>query len=237
MKAITVLRNDAEVPPGYLTDALNRNDSPWRLIRLDEGDLLPEIGEVGAVVALGGLMGAYDVVAYPYLEEEQRLLADCVAADVPVLGICLGSQLLADALGGEAYLADTPEATFAAIDVTAEGAADPSVATLAGPTVLRLHQDTWDAPPGATSLARGGGFEQAFRFGSALGIQPHPEADPEIIAGWLSSEGSRELALRAGTDPDELLGVVAGSRMEGEETASAFFDAWLNESRVASREL
>jgi GMP synthase (glutamine-hydrolysing) len=236
VKPITVLRNDAEVPPGYLADALNRNDAPWRLIRLDEGEPLPEIEEVGGVVALGGLMGAYDVVAYPYLEGEKQFLAECVAADVSVLGICLGAQLLADALGGRAYLADTPEAAFAPVEITEEGAARAVTAALTGRVVLRLHQDTWDAPPGATTLARGGGFEQAFRFGSALGIQPHPEADPEIVTRWLSHEGTRDLAHRAETDPDELVLEVAASGVEGEETAARFFDAWLNESRVASGE-
>lgn len=236
MKPITVLHNDAEVPPGYLSAALEPRRMPWQLIRLDEGEPLPEIEEVGGVVALGGLMGAYDVVAYPYLEAERQFLADCVAANVPVLGVCLGAQLLADALGGRAYLADTPEADFAPIGLTRAGALDPVMKTLAGRTVLRLHQDTWDLPPGGTVLADGGGFQQAFRFGSAVGIQPHPEADPEIVAGWLSHEAVRELAHRAGTDPDELMWAVAASRVEGEETAAMFFDAWLNESRVASRE-
>jgi GMP synthase (glutamine-hydrolysing) len=236
VKPIIVLRNDAGVPPGYLAEAFEPREMPWHLIRLDGGEPLPEIEEVGGVVALGGLMGAYDVVAYPYLEGEKQFLADCVAADVPVLGICLGAQLLADALGGRAYLADTPEATFASIELTAEGEVDAVTAALSGRTVLRLHQDTWDLPPGGTVLAEGGGFQQAFRFGSALGIQPHPEADPEIVAAWLALDGTRRLAHRAGTDPDELMRAVAASTAEGEETANAFFDAWLSESRVASRE-
>lgn len=236
MKPITVLRNDAEVPPGYLERVLESRKMPWQLIRLDEGEPLPEIEEVGGVVALGGLMGAYDEGAYPYLEEEKRVLADCVAQDVPVLGICLGAQLLADALGGRAYLADAPEAIYGPIELTADGEADAVAAALTGRAVLRLHQDTWDVPAGARTLAHGGGYGQAFRYGSALGIQPHPEADPEIIAGWLSHEGPRELAHRAGADPDELVWALAGSRAEGEETAAVFFDAWLNESRVASRE-
>lgn len=227
MKPIAVLRNDPEVPPGYLTGALERGDMLWRLVLLDEGELLPEPGELGGVVALGGRMGAYDTAAYSYLNAEKRFLADCVAADVPVLGICLGSQLLADALGGRGYLADTPEAILAPVEVTAEGVADPVAAVLSGRSVLRLHQDTWDPPPGAITLAHGGGYEQAFHLGSGLGIQPHPEADPEIVAGWLSLDGVRAFVDRAGADPDELVWAVAALRAEGEETAGAFFDAWL----------
>lgn len=227
MKPIAVLRNDAEVPPGYLADAMERGNVPWRLVALDDGDVLPEASEVGGVAVLGGHMGAYDTAAYPYLEKEKRFLAECVAAEVPVLGICLGSQLLADALGGRAYLAENAEAVFAPFDVTEDGSADPVVGALAGRRVLRLHQDTWDPPPGATTLARGGGYEQAFRLGSAVGIQPHPEAGPDIVAGWLSDEGVRRFVDRAGGDPDELVWAVAGSRTDGEETAALFFDGWL----------
>ncbi len=236
MKPIAVLRNDAEAPPGYLVDSLDRAERAWQLTALDDGDDLPAVGEVAGVVALGGLMGAYDVDDYPYLAAEKRFLAAAVRAEVAVLGICLGAQLLADALGGKAYLADAPEATFAPVRLTRQGGTDPITSALADRHVLRLHEDTWDLPPGAVSLAGGGGFEQAFRFGSGIGIQPHPEAGPDIVAEWLSHTGTRTLVREAGTDPDELLSMAQTWRGEGEATAERLFDAWLNESRVASRE-
>ncbi len=236
MKPIMVLRNDPIVPPGYLGDALDRTDRPWRVVRLDEGEVLPMPDEVSAVVALGGAMGAYQAEAYPYLDREKRFFSACVDAEVPLLGICLGSQLLADALGGRAYRADTPEAVFAPVTLTADGASDPVTATLADRRVLRLHQDTWDPPPGSTTLAEGGGFLQAFRIGSAIGVQPHPEAGAEICAGWLADDEHRQLVENAGADPDALISTLADSQAEGEETAARFFAAWLSESRVASRE-
>ncbi len=229
MKPVAVLRNDAEVPPGYLAPALERSGRPWLLVRLDEGEPLPTVEAVHGVVVLGGRMGAYDGALHPYLEEEKRFVAGCVEADVAVLGICLGSQLAAAALGGEAYLADAPEATLGPIDLTEAGAADPVLARLIERPVLRLHQDTWDAPPGATTLAHGGGFAQAYRLGSALGIQPHPEADPDVVAGWLMRDSIRELVHRAGSDPDELLWAMAAGREDGEVTAARFFGAWLDE--------
>ena len=236
MNPIAVFRNDAETPPGYLADALGRANRPWRLVRLDDDESLPALGDVTGVVVLGGLMGAYDQEEYPYLAHEKGFLADAVDADVPVLGICLGAQLLADALGGRAYLAGVPEATYAPVVLSEEGAADPVTSTLADRHVLRLHQDTWDLPPSAVSLAGGSGFEQAFRIGSGLGIQPHPEAGPEIVASWLSHPGTRDLIDAAGADPDELVSMAESWRNEGEQTAQALFDAWLNESRVAGRE-
>jgi len=236
MKPIAVLRNDPIVPPGYLGDALDRAERQWGLVRLDEGEALPLPDQVSAVVALGGTMGAYQAGTYPYLDHEKRFLAACVDAGVPLLGICLGSQLLAESLGGEAYLAEVPEAAFAPVALTDEGAADPVVKTLAGRPVLRLHQDTWEPPPGSTTLAEGGVFLQAFRIGSAIGIQPHPEAGAEICAGWLADDGARKLAIDAGADPDELIGSLADRRAESEQTAARFFAAWLNESTVASSE-
>jgi GMP synthase (glutamine-hydrolysing) len=227
MKPLAVLRNDARVPPGYLAQALERAGATWELVRLDAGDPLPQVDAIAGVVALGGLMGACDGARYPHLEDEKGFLVAAIDADVPVLGICLGSHLLAAALGGGAYLAETPEAVHEPVDLTEAGAADAVLATLAGRPVLRLHQDTWDPPPGATTLARGGGFEQAFRFGSALGIQPHPEVDPEIVAGWLSRDAVRDLVTAAGSDPDDLVWKIAGAREDGAETAARFFDAWL----------
>ena len=229
MKPIAVLSNDAEVPPGYLGDALDCAGAHWRLIALHAGEALPEPTEMRGIVALGGLMGSYDDAEYGFLVGERRFLATAVDRQLPVLGICLGAQLLADALGGEAYLADAPEATYSPVELTEEGEADPVTSQLSGQWVLRLHQDTWDLPPGAVSLAGGGGLEQAFRIGSGLGIQPHPEAGPEILATWLTHPGTRALVRDAGKDPDELLAVAESRRSEGEATAARVFDAWLGE--------
>lgn len=228
MKPIAVLRNDPGVPPGYLGDALDRSGMPWQLIRLDEGDPLPEVDARGVAV-LGGLMGAYDTHPFPYLVAEKRFVAKCVEADIPVLGICLGAQLLADALGGKAFLADRPEAAFAPVELTKAGAADPVMTTLSGRSVLRLHQDTFEMPPGATRLASGGGFEQAFRMGSALAVQPHPEATPEIVNGWLVNEADRRLVRKAGADPADIVGSMTDPQRGAAETASGFFEAWLSQ--------
>jgi GMP synthase (glutamine-hydrolysing) len=145
------------------------------------------------------------------------------------LGICLGCQLLADALGGRAYLADAPEVVFAPVEPTAEGVMDPIVAALAGRRVIRFHQDTFDLPPRATLLAIGGGFNHAFRVGKAIGIQPHPEVTPELLGRWLADGDGRRLAIDSGTDPDALIETFSLAEAEVEETAARVFDAWIDE--------
>jgi GMP synthase (glutamine-hydrolysing) len=224
-----VVQNESECPAGYLGDALDRRGIEWTVVRLYEGDRLPGVREVAGVAALGGAMGAYDEEEYPFLIDEKRFLAECTAAGVPVLGVCLGCQLLADALGGRAYLADAAEVTLDPIEPTREGGREPIVAAFDGRPVIRFHRDTFDLPAGATLLASAGGLTQAFRMGSAVGIQPHPEITPAILAGWLADGDARQMTLEAGTDPDELVATFAAAEAGVEATAAAVFDAWINE--------
>lgn len=229
MKPIVVLRNELDAPPGYLGNALDHRRVDWNVVCLDAGDPLPEPEDVSGVAVLGGPMGAYDEEEFPFLVDEKQFLVQCTNAGIPVLGICLGCQLLADALGGRAYLADRAEIVFAPVESTRDGRADPVVAALAGRPVIRYHQDTFDVPPGGILLATGGGFDQAFRLGSAIGIQPHPEVTPDLLAGWLGSERGRRRAIDLGADPDAVVAAFTAAAPEAEATAAAVFDAWLDE--------
>ena len=229
MKPVVVLQNEPDAPAAYLGDALDRRGVEWKALRLDAGEELPNPGSVSGVAALGGAMGAYDEDAYPFLAEEKRFLAACTKIGIPVLGICLGCQLLADALGGRAYLAHVAEVVFAPVEPTADGIGDPIVAALVGRRVIRFHQDTFNLPPGATLLATGGGFNHAFRVGTAVGIQPHPEVTSSLLGGWLADGDARRLAIDSGTDPDVLVETFAAAEAEVKETAAAFFDAWIDE--------
>ena len=232
MRPVVVIQNESDCPAAYLGDALDLRGVPWTTVRLYEGDGLPAVGEIAGVAALGGAMGSYDEDEYPFLIEEKRFLAECTAAGVPVLGICLGCQLLADALGGRAYLSDFAEVTFAPIEPTIEGNRDPIGAALDGRPVIRFHRDTFDLPPRATLLASAGGFAQAFRIGSAVGVQPHPEVTPNILAGWLEDGDARQMAIDAGTDPDDLVATFTAAVAGVEATADGVFGAWIDEIRT-----
>lgn len=171
--------------PGLIARGL---DAPIRVRTvLDLQDArLPGLDEVSGVVVMGGPMDADDVSGHPGLAAERALLAEAVAADVPVLGVCLGMQLLALALGSRLHLRAATEIGFGPVDVHSDDAVLGALGTR--PTVLHWHSDTVDLPAGATLLASSeASAVQAFRAGSALGVQFHPELDAGMLDLWLST--------------------------------------------------
>jgi GMP synthase (glutamine-hydrolysing) len=159
------------------------------------GDPLPSHDEVDGVVAMGGPMNVDDLEAYPELEAEREWLAGALDRQIPVLGICLGAQLLARALGAEVRPGRRAEIGFAHVDI--HDPADPVVGGLAPRAdVLHWHGDVFDLPEGARSLASSAATEhQAFRYGNAWGILFHPEADAAMVEAWLKRP---EMVMEAG---------------------------------------
>jgi GMP synthase (glutamine-hydrolysing) len=232
MTGLLVLRHDLLAPPGLLGEAIAAAGIPSVTVDPGAGDPLPDPGRWAGVVSLGGFMGAYEEDAHPWLAGEKQLLAAAVADGIPVLGICLGCQILADALGGRAYLAPAVEAGLLRLRLTGRGAADPVLGRLGG-AVPVWHRDTWDLPPGGELLAESDRYPHAFRYGPAVGIQAHPEATVDIVAGWMAAGGVDELR-STGVDPDGFLEAIAANEAEQRSTAAAVFAAWLEE--VAVRE-
>jgi GMP synthase (glutamine-hydrolysing) len=149
------------------------------------GDPLPSHDEVDGVLAMGGPMNVDDHENHPELEAERDWLSGAVERQIPVLGICLGAQLLARALGAEVRPGERAEIGFAHVDVS--DPADPIVGGLAPRAdVLHWHADVFDLPEGARSLASSAVTEhQAFRYGNAWGVLFHPEADAAMVEAWL----------------------------------------------------
>jgi len=222
-----VLQNDPVAPPGNFTVAAAHYGHTVEVVRLFDGGDIPQANDFDGVVLLGGGMGSYDEDSYPYLAVEKVFAAEAVAAGVPVLGICLGSQMLADALGGRAYRADKPEAAFTTLTATIEG--DAVIDALTAGPVLALHQDTFDVPEGATVAASSSRFVHAFRLDSALAIQSHPEVTHEILLDWLTDPAVGALFELAGVDADGIVEAVADAEAAATELPLAVFGAWFSE--------
>jgi GMP synthase (glutamine-hydrolysing) len=150
------------------------------------GHALPAHEEVAGAVVMGGPMNADDVERFPGLAAEREWLASAVEREMPVLGVCLGAQLLARALGAEVRPGEGPELGFAPVEVSDRD--DPVLGGLGpGGNVLHWHGDAFDLPDGAQSLASSAMTEhQAFRAANAWGVLFHPEADFALVEAWLA---------------------------------------------------
>jgi GMP synthase (glutamine-hydrolysing) len=142
---------------------------------------------------MGGPMNVDETERYPALAHEVAWLQKAVEAEIPVLGVCLGSQLLAKALGARVYANRVKEIGWYDIELVSSAADDPLFA--GSPQTINIfqwHGDTFDLPAGAVQLARSPQCEnQAFRFGkSAYGLQFHLEVTAEIIDDWLGEPGN-----------------------------------------------
>lgn len=223
---VLVFTHGPLVTLGWLGDALAEAGADHTMVDLSVGDPVPS-GSWDKVVVLGGHMGAYETDKYPWLVAEKDFIKGQLTAETPVLGVCLGSQLIADAIGGRAYLGSGTEVGFITLQRTEAGASDPTVAALDG-SVVAWHQDTFDLPADAEVLAFTGAYPHAYRHGSALGVQAHPELTPEMWAGWMAEEGVGDLE-DAGIDPTEFNQQLADESDRLRTQAVAFFRAWLEE--------
>lgn len=222
---VLVLQHGDEIPPGHLGEVLAEAGAEVTAVMLHRGEALPGIDGWDAIVSLGAVEGVYD--DDPWIVAERAFLAEAASREIPLLGICFGSQILADALGGSAYKADGLEAGVVDIVRTPEGEADPVFRHLDVP-VVAWHQDTFDPPPGATLLGSTDRYRHAFRLGQTLAIQAHPEAGPDIVDGWLAA-GGREQLEESGLDPDEIRARVAVSAALQEEMSRRLFRAWVRD--------
>ncbi|MCL1871138.1 MAG: type 1 glutamine amidotransferase [Promicromonosporaceae bacterium] len=189
---ITVLQQAADGPLGLLGPLLGEG---VRIVRLDLGEPVPAPDQLGSgLVVLGGPMSAYDDVVAPWLPATRTLLADAAWAGVPTLAICLGAQLLAVGGGGTVAVSAPPGRESGVVDVQwREGAAsDPvlapvvAAATSGVTKAVTMHSDAIsELPEHATWLGWSRQYPyQAFRLGSALGVQFHPEAGKSLALGW-----------------------------------------------------
>ncbi len=226
MLPIAILQNDQTNPPGLLGTSLAGRKLPFSLIEVFRGEPMPDLAKVSGVVLLGGSMGAFEEQVYPFLVEEKALVRGAVDQGLPVMGICLGCQIVADALGGRAYRVEPQEVGLIDVHVTSAGERDAVLAGVAG-VFASWHHDSFDLPSGATLLAESHLYPQALRFGSAVGVQFHPEVTAGVLEDWIDCGAP---ALReAGVDGAGLLRAFHTSQPGLRDRADALFGAWIAE--------
>jgi len=186
---VLILTHAAHEAPGAFGDALSDAGASVRTVAFHEDPAArPELGNAALVLSMGGPMSAVDDSAHPWLATEVALLAQAARENRKILGICLGSQILARALGARVYPAAKPEIGFGPVTLSNDGGDDPILAGLRSPeTVLHWHQDTFDLPPNAVGLAASESTpNQAYRVGRhAYGLQFHVELDRRLLDLWM----------------------------------------------------
>ena len=179
-----ITQNGPEVPPGNITDDLSLL---YKIIHPYRGDQLPDIDDISALIVLGGAMGANDEHRYPFLSDLKILIRRCVESGIPYLGVCLGGQMLAAALGAKVVSQRWEELGTLPVKLTEDGKKDPLFRDFSEEFItFQWHHDSFDIPTGGVLLASSAACpHQAFRIGcSAWGVQFHPEVTEQIIRDW-----------------------------------------------------
>lgn len=195
---VLILKNIPQEGPGTIEDFLGREKIPCRIVELKSEKITDSDYDI--LVIMGGPMSVNDEGKYPFLKEEERLVKDFISKGKKILGICLGAQMLAKAIGAKVYKGPKEEIGWYPIELTGDGIKDPLMQKLAihpgvGDLwrkfkVFHWHGETFDMPEGAVRLASSELYpNQAFRYGkAAYAFQFHIEVRKEMIEEWLKHE-------------------------------------------------
>jgi GMP synthase-like glutamine amidotransferase len=194
MTPVAIFRHAASEGPGYFATVLARHGVPWREIKVDAGEAVPaDPREFSGLAFMGGPMSVNDPL--PWIAPALKLIRDAADAGVPVLGHCLGGQLMAKALGGEVTRSPVKEIGWGRVNtVPGDAARKWFGADHASFDSFHWHGETFSIPPGATRIASSPYCEnQAFVMGPHIGMQCHVEMTRALIEAWCES-GAGEIA-------------------------------------------
>ncbi|HDH04456.1 MAG TPA: hypothetical protein ENH01_01905 [Nitrospirae bacterium] len=203
--SVLIVKNIKSEGPGTIEDYLKGKDIPYSILEIfDCKAEIPDLKEFTHLVVMGGPMAVYESDEHAFLSYERAIIRVFIKSGRPVLGICLGAQMIADALGAKVYPGGTQEVGWHNVDLTPEGMQDPSLSTLSVDKasyaeVFQWHGDTFDLPEKAVRISSSEAYRnQAFRYGgNVYALQFHIEVTPEIIREWFKDE--------KGVDIDKML--------------------------------
>jgi GMP synthase-like glutamine amidotransferase len=190
MKPIRIFRHEDWVNPGRVTEYLDTHGIAWELVRIDQRRPIPQrVDDIAGLVFLGGTMSVND--NHTWLDEEMALIRRAAARDVPMLGHCLGSQLIAKALGGAVEPMPAKEIGWYEVNKLDNPTSREWLAAMPDRfEILIWHHDAFSLPPGAAPLYSSAHCpEQAYAVGNTVATVAHPEVTPSMLEEWLRIYG------------------------------------------------
>ncbi|MFP7834253.1 glutamine amidotransferase-related protein [Marisediminicola sp. LYQ134] len=225
-KAALVVHHSPNVDLGSLDEPLLERG--WTIETVDARELTASaVGAADLVVVLGGTMGAYEVDEHPFLAGELEALRDRLQSEKPTFGICLGAQLMAEALGSRASKGKATVIGFRDVQLTDAGRDSP-LRHFDGVPVMQWHGDSFRLPAGATRLASSADYSnEGYRMGDfALAVQFHPEVTDDMLEHWIASSGA-ELAAEE-IDPADIREQCVRLGAQMTDAGRAMFGEWLD---------
>lgn len=198
--SVLIIKNITTEGPGTIEDFLRIEKIPYVIVDLFKGEDIPDTRDFDILIMLGGPMSANEIDKYPYIKKEEELTRQFIADKKAILGICLGSQIMAKALGSTVYKGKQKEIGWYDIELTSAGINDQLMRKLATHPkvgdlwrrfkVFHWHSETFDIPDGAVRLASSALYpNQAFKYGNnAYAFQFHIEVNKEMVYEWLKDE-------------------------------------------------
>ena len=176
--------------PGLIEDCLKEEKIPYQILNLNTGVRFPKLDGFTHIVILGGPMNVYEEDRYPFLKNEDLFIKEAIQRGKSVLGICLGAQLIAKALGAKVFKAPLKEIGWYDVSLTEDGSKDSLFSHLPKTlSVFQWHEDTFEIPNAGKLIATSTSVpHQAFKYGeNAYGLQFHLEVTEKMIREWMES--------------------------------------------------
>lgn len=239
-KKALIIQHSTGVRPAYVTIFFSEHNIPYEILHIYDPDYQSKFpdnntNDYSVIVSLGGPQGTYEDDKYPYLKWEKSFLAAQLALNTPILGLCLGAQLMADVIGGHGHLGRYGyEVGYVEYELTLEGKNDSVLSKVFeeqenNPLFVMHHQDSFDLPSNVSVLAyTSNKYIAVYRVGSALCVQFHPEASIIEFSEWVEITRKNRPEAYGNLDIDGILCQAQACEDQANRSRRLFFETWWN---------
>ncbi len=226
--SVLIIKNTENEGPGTIEEFLKEKGLSYEILNMNSCHAeIPDVKDYTHLVIMGGPMAVYNIDSHPFLHYEAAIIRAFIKSDKPVLGICLGAQMIAYALRVDVYQGKTQEVGWYRVDLTEDGMNDSAMASLATDgtkqaDVFQWHGDTFNIHKNAVRLATSDSYEnQAFRYKvNVYALQFHIEVTPEMIREWFEKE--------EGHDAEEMVNKALEIFPEYKKRAFTFYEKFFS---------